>query len=123
VLERYGKSNGWLDGQPAAITRRVGKGRITYIGIWPDDRLMTSVAKWMADVSGVKPALGPIPEGVEVDPRYGAQGVVYILVNFSKSQQTVTLPAAMQDVLNGGSKSSVTLPRYGVAVLSEASRR
>jgi len=123
VLERYGKSNGWLDGQPAAITRRVGKGRITYIGIWPDDRLMTSVAKWMADVSGVKPALGPVPEGVEVDPRYGAQGVVYILVNFSKSQQTVPLPAAMQDVLNGGSKSSVTLPRYGVAVLSEASRR
>jgi len=64
-----------------------------------------------------------VPEGVEVDPRYGAQGVVYILVNFSKSQQTVPLPAAMQDVLNGGSKSSVTLPRYGVAVLSEASRR
>jgi beta-galactosidase len=123
VLERYGKSNGWLDGQPAAITRKVGKGRITYIGIWPDDRLMTSVAKWMADVSGVKPALGPVPVGVEVDPRYGAHDVVYILVNFSQSPQTVTLPAAMQDVLNGGSKSSVTLPQYGVAVFSEASRR
>ena len=26
VLMRYGKSNGWLDGQPAAITRKVGKG-------------------------------------------------------------------------------------------------
>ncbi|HET7749902.1 MAG TPA: beta-galactosidase trimerization domain-containing protein, partial [Terriglobales bacterium] len=123
VLERYGKSNGWLDGQPAAITRKVGKGRITYIGIWPDDRLMTSVAKWMADVSGVKPALGPVPEGVEVDPRYGVQSVVYILVNFSQSQQKVTLPSAMQDVLNGGSKSSITLTRYGVAVLSERNSR
>ena len=122
VLERYGKSNGWLDGQPAAITRKVGKGRITYIGIWPADRLMTSVAKWMADVSAVKPALGPVPEGVEVDPRYGAQGVVYILVNFSQSQQTVTLPTAMQDVLNGGSKSSISLARYGVAVLSVRKR-
>jgi beta-galactosidase len=122
VLERYGKSNGWLDGQPAAITRKVGKGRITYIGIWPDDHLMTSVAKWMADVSGVKPALGPVPEGVEVDPRYGAQSVVYILINFSQSSQRVTLPAAMQDVLNGGSKSSITLTRYGVAVLSEHRR-
>ena len=32
VLMRYGKSNGWLDGQPAAVTRKVGKGSITYIG-------------------------------------------------------------------------------------------
>jgi beta-galactosidase len=123
VLERYGKSNGWLDGEPAAITRKVGRGRVTYIGIWPAERLMTSVAKWMTDVSGVKPALGPVPGGVEVNPRYGAQGAVYILVNFSPSPQTVTLPAAMQDVLNDGSRSSVTLSRYGVAVLSEPGRR
>ena len=118
VLERYSKSNGWLDGQPAAVTRKVGKGRITYVGIWPDYQLMQAAAKWMADVSGVKPALGPVPEGVEVDPRYGAHDVVYILVNFSKSPQTVSLPAAMQDVLNGGQKRAVTLPVYGVAVLS-----
>ena len=119
VLERYGKSNGWLDGQPAAITRKIGKGRITYIGIWPDDQLMSAAAKWMANVSGVKPALGPVPQGVEVDPRYGNHHTVFILVNFSKSQQTVPLPAAMQDVLNGGSRTSVNLPVYGVAVLSQ----
>jgi len=119
VLERYGKSNGWLDGQPAAITRKIGKGRITYIGIWPDDQLMSAAAKWMANVSGVKPALGPVPQGVEVDPRYGNHHTVFILVNFSKLQQTVPLPAAMQDVLNGGSRTSVNLPAYGVAVLSQ----
>jgi beta-galactosidase GanA len=34
VLIQYGKSNGWLDGQPAVITSNVGKGRITYIGAW-----------------------------------------------------------------------------------------
>jgi len=45
VLERYGKSNGWLDGQPAAITRAVGKGRITYIGGWLDDAGMKDVYK------------------------------------------------------------------------------
>jgi len=32
TLMRYGKCNGWLDGQSAAVTRSVGKGRITYIG-------------------------------------------------------------------------------------------
>lgn len=118
VLEKYGKSNGWLDGQPAAITRKVGKGRITYIGAWLDDARMAAAAKWMTDVSGVKPALGPVPEGVEVYPRYGEHGAVYILVNFSKTEQTISLPSKMQDVLGGGAKQSVTLPVYGVAVLS-----
>ena len=120
VLATYGPSNGWLDGKPAAITRRVGKGRITYIGAWLEDAGMAAATKWMTDVSGVKPALGEVPEGVEVNPRYGPSGPVYILVNLSKSQETVTLPRKMTDVLEGGEKSTVTLPRYGVAVLSAA---
>jgi beta-galactosidase len=118
VLAAYGKSNGWLDGKPAAITRKVGKGRITYIGAWLDDAGMATAAKWMAQVSGAKSAFGSVPEGVEVYPRYGPKGAVYILANFSKTQQTVSLPSQMSDVLEGGVKQSVTLPRYGVAVLS-----
>jgi beta-galactosidase len=120
VLEHYGKSNGWLDGKPAAITRKAGKGRITYIGAWMDDSAMAAATKWMADVSGVKPAMGAVPDGVEVYPRYGQRGVVYILVNLSETAQKVPLPSAMDDVLEGGSKSSVMLPMYGVAVLSSA---
>ena len=118
VLARYGKSNGWLDGQPAAITRKVGKGRITYIGAWLDDAGMASAAKWMSEVSGVKPALGPVPDGIEVYPRYGVNKAVYVIVSFAKGEETVTLPAAMADILGGGTKQAVTLPRYGVAVLS-----
>jgi beta-galactosidase len=118
VLERYGKSNGWLDGQPAAITRQVGKGQITYIGAWLDDGGMNAAARWMTGVSGVKPALAGVPEGVEVYPRYGEHGVVYILVNLSKAPQKITLPLPMRDILDGGSKQSVALPIYGVAVLA-----
>ena len=123
VLERYGKSNGWLDGQPACITRKVGKGRITYIGAWMDEAAMSAAAKWMADISGVKLALGKVPDGVEVYPRYSERGTVYILVNLSKAAQTVSLPSVMNDVLEGGSKSSVSLPVYGVAVLSATTRQ
>ena len=121
VLETYGKSNGWLDGQPAAITRKVGNGRITYIGAWLDDAAMQSAAKWMTDVSGVKPVLPSVPDGVDVYPRYGNRGTVFILVNFSKTDQTVPLPTPMTDALSGGVKQSVTLSVYGVAVL-QASR-
>ena len=122
VLETYGKSNGWLDGQPAAITRQVGKGRITYNGAWLDDPGMIAAAKWMTDVSGVKPALGLVPDGVEVYPRYGERGAVFILVNFSKTAQSVSLPSEMNDVLEGESKRSVALHTYGVAVLSAPRR-
>jgi beta-galactosidase len=80
---------------------------------------MAAAAKWMADVSGVRPALGKVPDGVEVYPRYGDHGAVYILVNLSKGEQTVSLPSAMNDLLEGGSKQSVNLPVYGVAVLSK----
>src|SRR5215831_16743092 len=117
---RYGKSNGWLDGQPAAITRKVGNGRITYIGAWLDPKTVARAVSWMMEVSGVKSPLGPLPDGVEVNPRYGANGAVYVLVNFANAPQTVKLPVTMQDVLQGGSVQSVTLPHYGVAVVSRA---
>jgi len=118
VLAYYGKSNGWLDGQPAAITRKVGKGRITYIGAWLDDAGMAAAAQWMSEASGVRPALGPVPDGIEVYPRYGENKVVYVLVSFAKRKETVILPVAMTDVLAGGTKQTVTLAPYGVAVLS-----
>lgn len=118
VLMRYGKSNGWLDGQPAAISRKVGKGSITYIGAWLDEPTMKNAAKWMVDASGVNAKLGSIPAGVDVYPREGDHGKVYILVNFSKSAHTIALPATMRDVLKGGTTRSVVLPVYGVAVLS-----
>ncbi len=120
VLMRYGKSNGWLDDQPAAITRKVGKGSITYIGAWLDTDSMAKAAKWMTEMSGVKAKFGEVPAGVDVYPREGDHGKVFILVNFSNQEQTITTPSAMQDVLNGGSVHSVKLPRYGVAVLSAA---
>ena len=120
VLMRYGKSNGWLDDQPAAITRKVGNGRITYIGAWLDPKTMAQAAKWMTDTSGVKRAFGPVPDGVEVSPRYGTHKTVFVLINFSAATQTIALPSTMEDVLEGGSKQSVTLDHYGVAVLAAA---
>jgi beta-galactosidase len=117
VLLRYGKSNGWLDGQPAAITRKVGKGRITYIGAWLDEKTMEQAARWMISTSGVHAAFGDAPAGVEVSARSGAKGTVYVLINFSKQPQTVRLQRTMDDVLEGGKKNAVTLPVYGVSVV------
>jgi beta-galactosidase len=117
VLMRYGKSNGWLDGQPAAITRKVGKGRITYIGAWMDDATLLTAAKWMAETSGVTAALGPVPEGVEVYPREGNGKKIFILVNLAKTPQTVSLPSTMHSVLDDKDLKTVALEQYGVTIL------
>jgi beta-galactosidase len=124
VLMRYGKSNGWLDGQPASITRAIGNGRITYIGAWFDETTMNAAAKWMVKESGIQLLPVSLPMGVDLYVRRkevseGGGKIVWILVNFGKDSATVTLPESMSDVLGNGHVNSVKLEQYGVAVLSK----
>ncbi len=117
VLLRYGAANGWLDAQPAAITRSFGKGRITYIGAILDDKVMASAASWMTRTSGVQAVFGPVPDGVEVSRRVADGKQVFVLINFNAAEQSVTLPHAMKSLLEGKDVSTVSLPQYGVAIL------
>ena len=117
VLMTYGKSNGWLDGQPAAVTRQVGKGSITYIGTALEEPAMLKAAEWMLQDAGLKPVLPNLPEGVDAAIRSSADKRIVILTNYTAQEHKIQLPSAMKDVLHDGTVSSVTLPQYGVAVL------
>jgi beta-galactosidase len=86
ALLRFGQSNGWLDGQPAMVTRAVGKGRISYLGAWLDDRTMMKVLK-----------LRPSPAGVEVSRR----GPVTIVINHGRKTQTVAVTGKKRQVAAG----------------------
>ena len=119
VLLRYGKSNGWLDGQPAVLSRKYSKGRITYIGAILDEKVMANAAKWMVEKSGVTPVFGPVPDGVEVCRRTGDRKQVFILINHTQESRHVTLPRPMKMVLEEGEGSAVELPPYGVSVLAD----
>ena len=118
VLMRYGKSNGWLDGQPAAVTRQVGKGSITYVGAALDAAAMEKAAAWMVAQAGLQAVMPGVPADVDVAVRSGDGKRVVILTNYGAEAQTVTLPDEMRDVLGGGGEvRSVSLSQYGVAVL------
>jgi beta-galactosidase len=117
VLMRYGKSNGWLDGQPAAVTRKVGKGSITYIGAALDAVTMKAAVTWMMAQSGLQPIMPGLPESVDLAIRSGNGKRVLILTNYAVEPQTITLPSSMEDILTGGKVSSVQLPQYGVSIL------
>ncbi|MBZ5615485.1 MAG: beta-galactosidase [Acidobacteriia bacterium] len=116
VLLRYGKSNGWLDDQPAVITRAYGKGRITYVGAVLDDKLMAAATEWMTQKSDVTPVFGPVPDGVEVSRRVGPGKQVFVFINYASEGRRVVLPHSMKLVLDGKQADAVELPSYGVAV-------
>jgi beta-galactosidase len=117
TLMRYGKSNGWLDDQPAVVTRSVGQGSITYIGAGLDGKTMKAAAKWMMREAGLDPVMGDLPDDIDLAIRTGNGKRVFIFTNYAVSPRTIALPSPMEDVLLGGRVSSVTLPQYGVSVL------
>jgi beta-galactosidase len=119
VLMKYGPANGWLDDQPAAISRMYGKGRITYIGAILDDKLMAAAGEWMIKNSGVGRTPISVPDGVEVSRRSGDGRQVFLLINFTRTNQHVALPHSMKLWLAGKQDDSIDLPSYGVEILSD----
>ena len=117
VLLKYGKSNGWLDDQPAAVTRSYGKGRITYIGAILDDKVMAAAAEWMVQKSGVPPVFGSLPEGVEVSRRMGGGKQVFILINYAQESRRIALPRPMKVLLENKQVETLELAPYGVSIL------
>ena len=122
VLLRYGKSNGWLDNEPAMIVRTFGKGRIAYIGAVLDAPMMERVVDWATTDAGVKPEFAPLPDDVELCHRVGSNGSIYILIrhgNKGEATETVMLPAPMRDLLHDGQLvEKIELKPEGVAVLA-----
>lgn len=94
---RYVKANGWLDGQPALVTRRAGAGRISYLGAWLDDVIMRRVTDWalrQAAVASPNP-----PEGLEVCRRTGEGRELLIAINHRSELCTLPLAGRWESVL------------------------
>jgi beta-galactosidase len=118
-LYTYGQADGWLDGAAGVVTRPVGKGRITYVGAWLDEAAMAKLLVWAAGTANIAPAWKGIPEGVEVNARTGGKATVYTMINWSAGPAEVALPRPMRDLLKDAAVSTVSLPRFGVAVLKD----
>ena len=106
------------------ITRRVGKGRITYLGAVLDPDLMRKVVAWAASDAHLEPEFPEVPAGIEVCGRADANRRVFVLINHDSVAAHVTLPSAMNDVLHDNSRhvTSVDLEPQGVAVLESNAR-
>jgi beta-galactosidase len=115
IIARYGKSNGWLDGQAAITSHPHGKGLVTYAGACLDK---TSQQKLMDDVAksaGVQPIM-ETPVGVEVRKR----GEVFIIINHERTDKKVSLPWQAREHLTGRDVRDLELEPYGVAIITRA---
>jgi beta-galactosidase len=120
VIMRYHAPYSWLDGQPAAVSRKIGNGSFTYVGACLDELSAKRAVQWMLTESGLKPDIFAVPGGVEVYRRVAAGRKVFIVDNLSHAVQTIVLPDVMKDALSDQMVHSVKLPVYGVAVLVQA---
>jgi beta-galactosidase len=115
VLLRYGKSNGWLDDQPAAISRTLGRGNITYIGALVDEKTLSQLLKPFEP--GVPAFFKEIPDSVELCRRTAPGREILILINHGKNAAEIQALAPVHDLLNNTTSTSISLPTQGVAVL------
>jgi beta-galactosidase len=93
-------------GRAAVITKKWGKGSVTYIGADTDDgKLEKDILKKVYERAGI--SLAPLPDGVTVEWRDG----FWIGMNYSSKEEKIEIPA--NAVLLTGSN---TLPPAGVVV-------
>lgn len=120
TLLRYGKSNGWLDDQPAVLTRKVGNGRITYVGAWLDDDLLSNLVYLWLGEAGIRPYIPGVPDDIEVCYRRNSHHEVFILISHTYESRKVTLPRALRNVLGDGKDTTeVIIAPFDVVVLTD----
>jgi beta-galactosidase len=114
----YGDPNGWLDGKPAVVSRKIGDGYIAYLGTLPDAKFLETLLRLASPYASMKSS-SPDQAAVEQCTRAGPSGPVSIYINHSPKAASIPLQRPMRNLLSSYAApvSEITLPPQGVAVL------
>jgi beta-galactosidase len=110
-------------GSPAATLRRLGKGRILYVGTYLNGAIGEALVPELARLAGIEPALPGAPAGVEVVRREGAGRVLWFAINHNEAPVTVCVPAGRDLVGDRDVTGDMALPARGVMVIQEGTKR
>ncbi|MEC3909246.1 beta-galactosidase [Sphingobium sp. CR2-8] len=114
VLATYDNPNGWLDGKPALVTRKVGKGRITYLGAWLDPAAMQQLADRLLGEAKVAPLVPGAHPDLEISERAGKGKRLMIVINHGSEARPLTPPTGA--TLAQGQWANGQIPPHGVAL-------
>lgn len=120
VVATYGRSNGWLDDQPAITVRPYGRGYVYLVGAYLDDKSQDAFLTHVVRLAGVARPPLKVPEGVEARVRTAPDGDrIYVVINHTREEQTIRLPWPAREHLSGQPLSGrFKLEPYGVALLT-----
>ncbi len=122
VVARYGKSNGWLDDQPAITLHPFSKGMVYTVGASLDDAAQQVLINHIVRLAGVRDVKSP--PGVEIRARLDSDGdEILFFINHTTSDQMVNLPWPGWDHLaNEAVENRVELAAYQTRIVTRAKR-
>ena len=120
----YIDPGGWLDHQPAMVTRSVGLGSISYLGTLPDAPALDTLLRNVANNAGITTSSAPPPHGFELCRRLSKDGrrSVLIVINHADKSGSLALPERYRNLLRPQPDRSLigTLSRTGTTVTLQA---
>lgn len=114
IVARYVDPGGWLDGKPAIVTRRVGKGSISYVGAWLDPAAMQALATRLLAGARIAPIIAGLDPDIELSARAGAGRCVVIAINHGTVAHPLALPPGAR-LIAGALDKGIAQP-HAVAV-------
>jgi beta-galactosidase len=118
-MARWGKANGWLDGEVAMAVHPFGSGMVYTVGAYLDvtaQQVFTDHILKIAGICGID-----APQGVEVAARVDAAGrEIYVVINHTPEEHGFALPWPAFDHLAQRAAHDLRLDPYGVAVLTRS---
>jgi beta-galactosidase len=120
---RYGAGHGWLEGQPAAMMRPLGRGRMGYLGAVLSPEVMSTLVAQLLEGARVTTPTISVPKGVEVNRRLNSEREIFVLVNTTRRPAEVSLPGRWRDLLRDSEVEQLTLRPYDVAVVEKPRER
>ena len=113
-------ASGELAGLPAVTRRTVGRGSAWYISCVLDDDGLTAVLRDALTGAGL-PARDRVDVHLEAVTRSDAETDYTFVLNHGRAPITVEVPAGARDLVTcGTTDQTLTLERFGVAVLATA---
>jgi beta-galactosidase len=113
-------ASGELAGLPAVTAHAVGRGSAWYISCVLDDDGLTAVLRDALAGAGL-PARDRVDVHLEAVTRSDAETDYTFVLNHGRAPIAVEVPSGARDLVTGGTTaSSITLERFGVAVLATA---
>ncbi len=118
-VARYGKSNGWLDGQVAIEVHPYDSGMVYTVGAYLDEHAQQAFMDYVLREAGIQ-VMKTEPD-VEVSSRTSPEGnAILIVINHGVERRTFSLPwPALEHLTEQRVQDTLILPPYTVAILTK----